>query len=131
VPPAPEREPADAPVGSGRSGPLEALLKRARPEQPSIHERLVRQVQELTDLHVEILSSMHGAISEMQRALSNVPRLSATEITLSVGPFTSVDAVRAFERELERLPAVREVTLRGYEGEDRAVLDVQLSERTT
>jgi len=38
-----------------------------------------------------------------------------------------VAAVRAFEQELLRLPGVREVTLRGYEGENRAMFDVQLS----
>jgi hypothetical protein len=126
----PSPEPEDVHGAGGRSGPLEALLKRTRPEQPSIHDRLVRQVRELTDLHVEMLSSMYGAISEMQRALSSVPRLSPTAITLSVGPFASLQAVRGFERELERVPGVREVTLRGYEGEDRAVLDVQLWETT-
>jgi hypothetical protein len=38
----------------------------------------------------------------------------------------SVDALRAFERAVSRLPGVREVAVRGYEGADRAIIEVRL-----
>ena len=50
------------------------------------------------------------------------------ELTVSAGPFMSIDAVRDFERALTRLPGVTEVAVRGYERGDRAIVDVQLGE---
>ena len=47
---------------------------------------------------------------------------------VSAGPFASLDALRRFERTLAALPEVREVVLREYAGEDRAVLEVRLRE---
>ncbi len=130
----PEPPPAEPPHPAsgrrGRDGPLATLLQRTSP-RPQVHDRLVRQVEELTDLHVSLLSSMHEAITGLQHALGQVPRISATELTLSAGPFATIEAVHAFEHALERLPGVREVTIRGYEGADRAVIDVELSSTNT
>jgi hypothetical protein len=50
-------------------------------------------------------------------------------VTLSVGPFDSLDGVHAFQRAVAALPGVRETTLRGFEGEDRAIIDVRLGNR--
>lgn len=50
-----------------------------------------------------------------------------TALRLGAGPFASVEAVRKFERTLESIPGVREVTISGYEGAARAIFDVQLS----
>ena len=50
------------------------------------------------------------------------------EFSVSAGPFGSTEALRAFERALERIPEVREVEVRGYEGGDRAIVDVHLFE---
>jgi hypothetical protein len=101
------------------------------PQPPPVQERLARQVEQLTQLHVDLLSSISAALSGLQQALEAVPRLNPTEITLSAGPFATIRAVRAFERELAKLPDVRDVSVRGYEGEDRAVIDVTVYERTT
>jgi hypothetical protein len=49
-------------------------------------------------------------------------------VTLSAGPFSTIGAVRAFERELTAVPGVRDVLLRGYEGDDHAVFDVRVGE---
>jgi hypothetical protein len=49
------------------------------------------------------------------------------DATLSAGPFPSLEAVRAFETELSRLPGVRDVALRAYEGSDHALIDVRLT----
>ncbi len=49
------------------------------------------------------------------------------DVTISAGPFTTVSAVREFERELAALPGVADVALRGYEGTDRAIIDVRIA----
>src|SRR5947209_5682533 len=119
--------------GRGREGPLAEILQHAHREPPpaerpnGVQERLARQVEELTEMHAGLLASIFEAIEGLRGALSRMPRLSATEVTVSAGPFGTVEAVRAFEALLATLPGVRDVTLRGYEGEDRAVLDVELS----
>jgi hypothetical protein len=77
------------------------------------------------------MSAMTEVLAGFQRGLRQLPGSAGSELTISAGPFTSIDAVRAFERELSALPGVREVTVRGYVGGDRAVIDVQLSTPTT
>ncbi len=47
-------------------------------------------------------------------------------MTLSAGPFASIEALHEFEAALSHLRGVREVVVRGYEGTDRAIIDVQL-----
>ena len=46
--------------------------------------------------------------------------------TVSAGPFATTEAVRSFEQAVAGLPGVREVSVRAYEGTDRAILDVRL-----
>ncbi|MGH2867557.1 MAG: hypothetical protein ACRDNK_08315, partial [Solirubrobacteraceae bacterium] len=48
-------------------------------------------------------------------------------LTVAAGPFASTDAVREFKRALTALPGVSGVELRGYEGGNRAIVDVLLS----
>ena len=50
-----------------------------------------------------------------------------SQVSVTAGPFASLDAVRDFERALGMLPNVAAVDVRGYEGEDRAMVDVHLS----
>ena len=47
-------------------------------------------------------------------------------MTVSAGPFPSVDSLREFEQSVSRLPGVRDVSVRGYEGADRAIIEVRL-----
>jgi hypothetical protein len=49
---------------------------------------------------------------------------------LTAGPFASLEEVRAFERTLRGVPGVAEVSVRGYEGSDRALIEVRLSRPT-
>ena len=53
------------------------------------------------------------------------------ELSLSAGPLKSTEALRGFERSLARIPEVREVDVRGYEGGDRAIVDVHLFDSTS
>ena len=123
----------DSPVSRGRSGPLTDLLETAPRDHGAGHTYLVGQIEHLMALHASLISSMSEMLSAFQRVLGRLPDRGTVEaeVTVSAGPFTSTDAVRAFERALSTLPGVSNATLRGYEGEDRAVFDVQLSDSTT
>lgn len=47
-------------------------------------------------------------------------------ITLSAGPFDAVEAIEEFQVTLAMVPGVSEVAFRGYEGSDRAIIDIEL-----
>jgi hypothetical protein len=51
-------------------------------------------------------------------------------VSVSAGPFAGTEALRRFERALQALPEVRSAVVREYEGADRAIVDVHLSEPT-
>ncbi len=55
---------------------------------------------------------------------------SPSQVTVVAGPFARLETVRDFERTLGTLPDVASVQARGYEGGDRAILDVHLSPQT-
>jgi hypothetical protein len=46
--------------------------------------------------------------------------------TVFAGPFSSIPELRDFERALAEMPGVRDVHVRGYEGADRAIIEVTL-----
>jgi hypothetical protein len=52
----------------------------------------------------------------------------ASSIPVAAGPFPSTEDVRAFEAALASVPGVRGVTVRGYEGDDRAIFDVEIGD---
>jgi hypothetical protein len=88
-----------------------------------------------TDTHAKLLSAMRDLLDAYGWTLQQLPVAADLQragepapVTLSVGPFADTSAVHAFEHELLRIPGVSEVVLRGYEGENRAMFDVQLSE---
>lgn len=123
----PGREPAPPPHRSGRSGhrgrqgPLAELLQRDpgrnEPELdslPVLHEQLLRTIGDVLDTYETVLAGLSS-------------RAAPADVTVSAGPFSSIAAVRAFERELAELPGVSEVTLRGYEGTNRAIIDILIT----
>jgi hypothetical protein len=57
-------------------------------------------------------------------------RPDSPEVTLSAGPFATLEALREFEQAVSSLPGVREVAVRGYEGSDRAIIEVRLRRET-
>jgi hypothetical protein len=89
-------------------------------------------IHNLIELHERLLSSMRvllGAYEAAIAGLSTSEKGSAVrEFTVVAGPFTSTESLRKFERTLAAIPDVREVAIRGYEGEDRAIVDVRLNE---
>lgn len=94
-------------------------------------------MQTLTELYGRLLSSIRELLDGYETVLGPVPRAGSPpprsseepqppEVTISAGPFGGASAMRDFERALLTLPGVREVAVRGYEGIDRAILDVNL-----
>ncbi len=144
-------EPRPAP-SRGRPGPLRDVFERARrgPPEPATEApsapakpgccRVSGELSELADLRAsleelqaslgQLLEGYRGAL--LQSLAASAPRLAgpsrADQFTLVAGPFVALEAVRAFERTLQELPGVEQVAIRGYEGADRAVVDVRLAE---
>jgi hypothetical protein len=95
------------------------------------------QIQALSELAAGLLASMRELLAGYERVLvrpSSPPPARRTtrrpadspDVTLSAGPFPSLDALREFEQAVSSLPGVREVAVRGYEGTDRAIIEVRL-----
>jgi hypothetical protein len=89
-----------------------------------------RQIQALTELSERLVASMRELLAGYERVLATASRLRlapAAPVTLPAGPFGSVEALREFEEALSRMSGVREVGVRGYEGTDRAIIEVRLA----
>jgi hypothetical protein len=96
------------------------------------------ELRALTELSTRLLASMRELLVGYERVLvgpsspqtpgrrASPRRPGAADVTLSAGPFPSLDALREFELAVSSLPGVREVAVRGYEGADRAIIEVRL-----
>jgi hypothetical protein len=96
--------------------------------------------QALSELSGRLVASMRELLAGYERVLvpSASPRQPARrparqrpdspDVTLSAGPFASLEALRDFEQAVSRLPGVRDVAVRGYEGTDRAIIEVRLDQ---
>jgi hypothetical protein len=117
-PPAPEPRPIPDPPPPPPALPDLALLDTAR------------QVEAITELSERLVASMRELRSGYERVLapgSHRHPGRAAGVTLSAGPFASIEALHEFERALSDVPGVRDVAVRGYEGIDRAIIDVRLA----
>jgi hypothetical protein len=68
-----------------------------------------------------------AASSALPAAAPSAPRVPGP-VSVSAGPFASTEALKRFERALLLLPEVRQVVVREYASDDRAVVDVHLFE---
>lgn len=135
----PEPPPAEPPLPPD-PGPPEPPLP---PEVPSPalgarHDRgdspddisryLLSSIRELVAGYEQLLADARvRAAPAATRWTHRPPPREDAGVTVSAGPFPSVDAVHEFERTLAGLRGVRDVAVRGYEGTDRAILDVRLT----
>jgi hypothetical protein len=97
-------------------------------EAHSAAELLIR-LRELTAQQEGVLASMRQLLGTVQRVATTPPGGApgaGGPVSVSAGPFTSTEALRAFRAALEALPGVQMVELRGFEGGDRAILEVHL-----
>ncbi len=88
------------------------------------------QIQALTELAERLVASMRELLAGYERVLAPASRRQpepAAPVTLSAGPFADIEALHEFEEALSRMPGVRDVAVRGYEGTDRAIIDVRLA----
>jgi hypothetical protein len=94
----------------------------------SAAELLIR-LREVTAEQEGVLSSMRQLLGTLQRVAATPsagPATAGSPLSVSAGPFASTEALRSFRAALEALPAVKTVELRGFEGGDRAILEVHL-----
>jgi hypothetical protein len=154
---APEREPApllvddpEAPAAAPRADPAPPPTPAdpappptpadpAPPPTPAGHEP---QIQALSELSARLLASIRELLAGYERVLvptASPPRSArraarhrtdSPDVTLAAGPFASVEALREFEQAVSHLPGVRDVSIRGYEGADRAIIEVRLELRS-
>ncbi len=83
-----------------------------------------------------LLASMREMLAGYELALTHVSARPARAadgpaVTVAAGPFASVALLEHFEAALRALPEVSDVAVRGYEGNDRAVLEVRLADRVS
>ncbi|MEO6858694.1 MAG: hypothetical protein ABI323_08920 [Solirubrobacteraceae bacterium] len=124
VAPAPRVE---VPGEAGR--PTGSLSSVPAPETARPESALVARLRELTTAQESVLSSIRellGAVERVAMAEPRAPVPVGTPFSVSAGPFASTEALRSFQAALQSLPEVRSVELRGFEGGDRAILDVHL-----
>ena len=118
-----------APNGDGVEAELAELAEPRKPVEPP--PEMGSALERLTALQANLLSSMTDVLAEFQHTLAQMQQPASAKLTVSAGPFTTIAAVHAFERDVARLPGVREVSLRGFEGDDQVVIEVQLAVSTT
>lgn len=129
------------PVGSAPAPP--PVAPPPPPEEDDAGDDAQLVVAELRGLifdHARLLDRLGEILASGERLLAaaapSPPASAATSppapeaITVSAGPFANLDAVRGFERALRSLPGVEGAEVRGYEGGDRALVDVHLSSET-
>jgi hypothetical protein len=112
-----------------------------RPEPTERLEALRALQAALAELEARVAEALSACREALARALqpaagaeraigpaagAEPPERGLRAATVVAGPFRAIGEVRAFELALGELAPVEEVRLAGYEGEDRAVLEVRL-----
>ncbi len=107
----------------------------APPVVPEPHSQVI------SELSVRLLASMRELLAGYEQVLVGRTEGQATrrplrrrpespDVTLSAAPFVNLEALHEFEQAVSGLPGVREVVIRGYEGTDRAIIEVRLDGRS-
>ena len=133
-PPAPLPEPPPQPPTPEPPPPAEPPPVPEPPPIPAPALDSRHQVEALTELSERLVASMRELLVGYERVLApasgrrpDPAQPASAPVTLLAGPFPSTEALREFEAALSHLRGVREVTVRGYEGTDRAIIDVRLA----
>ena len=135
-------EPRQEPAAEPPSTPLPPRVEVPDPPPPPPSSPpgpappLVEQLRALVEAQQRVLRRTQELLSAYERILARLPAATphapaVREFSVSAGPFSSTEALRGFEQTLEKIAEVREVSVRGYEGEDRAIVDVHLIEPNT
>jgi hypothetical protein len=143
-PPARDAPDCSASISDGDPATPEAPPAELSEPTPQLSEPRL-QLQALSQLAGRLLASMRELLDGYEQFLEQIPAVSppaagrppaptrqqapgrvVPDVTVAAGPFMSLDALRSFERAVSRLPGVRDVAVRGYEGSDRAIIEVRL-----
>jgi hypothetical protein len=108
-----------APLVPPEAAPVPQRVSDAPPERQAAD--LVAALHALVDAHQRLLASARERLEGRPSAPAE------SWVSVSAGPFAGTEALRRFEESLRALPEVREVVVREFEGEDRAIIDVHLS----
>jgi hypothetical protein len=143
-PPATDAPSAPAPPPPAPPPPAPPPRDLAAPDSGAPHlvalgqlaARLLAAMRELLDGYEQVLVPIRSAPAPTPAATPSAPRerprpSAEPGVTVTAGPFPSLDAVRDFEHAVSRLPGVRDVAVRGYEGADRAIIEVRLDRPDT
>jgi hypothetical protein len=85
------------------------------------------QLAVVLELYARLIAAVRELLSGYELVGAQLSGTGASgKVALSAGPFDGTAALREFERALAALPGVQSVALRGYEADDRAIVDVQL-----
>jgi hypothetical protein len=126
-PPAPPRAEAPDPGTGGApaaSPPVVPVIPEAQNEAFSeLTARLLASTRELLAGYEQVLVG-RTAPQPSRRAVRRRP--DSPDVTLSAAPFVNLEALHDFEQAVSGLPGVRDVVIRGYEGTDRAIIEVRL-----
>ncbi len=121
LPPVPGPASNGEPPRSPRSGPLAALLARSRRRRADPADEMATLVR----MHNGLLEAVGDLVRLLGAQAPALPHEQSGGV-VSAGPFTTPEQVESFVTELAELEPVREVSLLGYEGADRALIEVQL-----
>ncbi|MBV9804243.1 MAG: hypothetical protein JO130_13670, partial [Solirubrobacterales bacterium] len=112
------------------------------PQTPPIpHVPQTPQAQAVSELSARLLASTRELLAGYEQVLVGATASEPTrravrrapdsrDVTLSAAPFVNLQALHAFEQAVSGLPGVRDVVIRGYEGTDRAIIEVRLDGRS-
>jgi hypothetical protein len=120
------------PAGPEPAAPLAAPAPAAPDAAESEHSQDVALAEALAELHGRLADALGAYRRALDRALSaraaggSAHAGEGARAALRAGPFPDPPAVRFFKLLLEQLRVVEEVRLVGYEGQDRAILEVRL-----
>jgi hypothetical protein len=114
--------------GAPRLFPPKPAPSRAAPSRPAGQPRPDHRLEAMS---ARLVRAMQELLGGYELALSHVGaaepgRRDEPVVTLAAGPFSGVAMLAEFERALRELPQVCDVAVRGYEGHDRAVVEVRL-----
>ncbi len=123
--PPPEPRAAEQPQPPPEPPAAEQPQPRAEPA-PSRPLGPAPQFDVLAELQASLLTATRDLLDGYERASLGASERSGHRLTLSAGPFPGTRSLRAFEQELTRIPGVRDVAVRGYEGRRRAIIEVEL-----
>jgi hypothetical protein len=123
-PPAePPRPPDPPPPPPARLEPAPAAAAIPSPASvTTAHSKLVSSLRELLGAYESLLGQFPAPAADRPTRPAPEPQ------SISAGPFPSTGAVRAFRDSLASLPGVETVVIRAYEGQDRAIFDLKLTE---